>query len=55
MHGITLSSIALMLWNTLEQEYDLNSECLFREAALDPSGLYGPNYCLTYVSMFKLW
>lgn len=55
MHATTLSSVALMFWKTLEQDYQLNSESLFREAGLDPAKIYDPNYRYSDAGMYKLW
>ncbi|WP_455197040.1 AraC family transcriptional regulator [Kaarinaea lacus] len=55
MHATTLSSVALMFWKTLEQDYQLNSESLFRDAGLDHSKIYDPNYRYPDAGMFKLW
>jgi len=55
MHATTLSSVALMFWKTLEQDYQLDSESLFRDAGLDPSKIYDPNYRYPDAGMFKLW
>jgi AraC-like DNA-binding protein len=51
----TLSSVARLIGETLEQDYGVESTPLFRRLGIDPRAFYSPGSRVTFPTMSKLW
>ena len=55
MHSTTLSSAALMIWQTLQNDYKLDAKVIFEHAGLDTSQLHNPAYRYADDQISRLW